>query len=164
MFYLPGEAGSPGSHRWFAYSPSSCCSSLQSVCLSIFTSIPSTLLINNDGGDESSTQGHFELLGWHRNGCWPAWVSIRSLYSILPPSCCTTNMSPGVQTQCEPSTCQSLAHVDYATRRGEIISTNPLISFLLVCVKCHKRRAEILVRDRKKINIVFRWMLDGRVV
>lgn len=55
---------------------------------------PSTLLINNDGGDESSTRGHFDLLGWHRNGCWPARASVRSLCSILPPSCCTMHTSP----------------------------------------------------------------------
>lgn len=79
---------------------------------------------------------------------------------------CVPSFLPPV-AQCTRRRCSGtvravhLSAVDYATRRGEIISANPLISFLLVCVKCHKRRAEILVRDRKKINIVFRWMFDG---
>lgn len=85
---------SPVNHRWFAYSPFI----LQlHPPAGLFVHLyihPSTLLINNDGGDESSTRGHFDLLGWHRNGCWPARASVRSLCSILPPSCCTMHTSP----------------------------------------------------------------------
>lgn len=54
---------SPVNHRWFAYSPFI----LQlHPPAGLFVHLyihPSTLLINNDGGDESSTRGHFDLLG-----------------------------------------------------------------------------------------------------
>lgn len=54
---------SPVNHRWFAYCPFILQRHPPAAPLVHLYIHPSTLLINNDGGDESSTRGHFELLG-----------------------------------------------------------------------------------------------------
>ena len=125
------------------------CSTLQLICTQLFVH-PSSLLINNNGAAVSPKQGQFELLGCHRNCCWPPWVSIHSLSAVRPsfaPSHCTIKIGADEHNVSHPPVNHSRTSITQLPR-GDYLHE----SFNLISVYLRQMSQEMHsdVRDWKK--------------